>query len=495
MKPPPTRSEPAALDAAVPPIEDVAGQDIISLSQTEPSLPAELFPLPLTAFEQLMLADDHPHYPRNFTVVLDFAGQLHQAAFEHAARALIRRNPLLSATVQKIGSTWHWIPTSFPDDHISWGIPDRDRECGPFTLKRLPGFRIHGFTDGTSSQVRLSFHHAVSDGRGARRVILDWITHYALAVTPDARITPADSLNYERLVRRGEIRRRPVRTPQPPVGVTRPSLWQRLRIIYEFVSQQPTPLRVARPRRHVQHRGCAPRELSCVFTAQDVSQFRDRIRGTPYNLTDVSVALLLNTIAKWNRAHGESGRDRLYRILVPVDLRDSGDELMPAANRLSFVFLTRPTSLCLDWPRLLSTIRAEMEYIDEHQCEYNLINALPIVQSIPGLIPFGMRLPACFSTAVLTSLGDTVRRFRPRFPEENNQLQIGNLQFIRARGAPPLRPKTRLAIGTLISMGEMVIDGQMDPHVYTQSDADEFGKLFVNNWRKWADGGPDFRNP
>jgi hypothetical protein len=159
---------------------------------------------------------------------------------------------------------------------------------------------------------------------------------------------------------------------------------------------------------------------------------------------------------------------------------------LPAANRLSFVFITRPTSLCLDLPRLLPTIRAEMDYIEEHDCKYNLVNALPFAQSIPGLMGIALRTPVCLSTAILTNLGDTVRRLRFRFPGDNGRPVIGNLQFVRARAAPPLRPKTGLGIGLTISLGEFFIQGQFDSRIFSQTDASDFMQLFEDRWRNWA---------
>jgi|GEM_PF-3153642 hypothetical protein len=459
---------------------------------TDHSLPSDLFPLPMTAFEKLMLDDDHANYPRIFVISMQFIGQMQQDAYEKAIREVIRRNPLLSAIVQKVRSKWHWFSADFPDDQITWGLPDRVDEYASFNLRKQPGFRVSGHTDGKISEVRLVFHHSVSDALGARRVILDWITLYACLVTPDAKISPLDRLNYDRLRRRGEFQRNELKKNEVVVPKEPLTFWQRCRIIYDFFSQQPTRLRPV-PGRKLPKTGEPTRVVTHRFDRDEVKRFRDRIRGVRINLNDVAIALLLNTIARWNRAHGETGADRLYRILVPVDLREQGDELMPAANRLSFVFITRPTSLCLDFPQLLTTIRAEMDYIDEHGSKYNLLNALPIVQTVPGLIPIGAKIPLCLATAVLANVGDTVRRLRFRFPEEDGRPLIGNLQYVRAGGASPLRPKTGLAITLTISLGELAIQSQFDPQVFSQQDAEDFLKLFSEGWKNWADDSPEFR--
>ncbi len=454
--------------------------------------PHDLFPLPLTAFEKFMLVDDHRDYPRTYTVLLELTGQLHQAAFETAMGEVIQRNPLLSAIVRKCHSRWHWTAVVFPSDEVRWGEPVTESGSLRIDLRKQPGFRVSGTTDGVNSEIRFTFHHAVCDGRGARRVILDWLTAYAAIMAPEQKHVRFDQLDYERLRRRGEFTRTPPRPKTELVPAEPVTLMQRIRTIYQFLSQHPTPLRTSTKLPRLRGRG--PIEiLSFRFSRSEVAQFRDRLRGSRIRLNDVAIAILLNSIAKWNRSHGESGSDRLYRILVPVDLREPSDQFLPAANRLSFVFITRHTSLCLDWPSLLATIRAEMDYIEEHGSQYNLVNALPVIQSVPGIVGAAVKIPICFSTAVLTNLGDTFRGVRRRFPEENGRPVIGNLQFVRAGGAPPIRPKTRLGIGLTISLGELVVQSQFDSQTFSPEDAAEFMRQFAANWQNWGNSTPEYR--
>lgn len=472
------------------PLPDEVGQSAPSLRNP----PEDLFPLALTPVEKLMLVDDHVAYPRTFTVVLEFVGRLHQPAFEEAMLEVVRRNPLLSALVKKQQSKWHWVPTPFPIENIVWCKSEWKLNDRSIDLRKSPGFRASGHTDGELSQVHLSFHHAVTDGQGARRVILDWLTYYSALTAPESKKVPADSLNYERLRIRGQyVRAIAPKVARQAVASKSPGLWKRLRIIYDFLAQHPTPLRAGNPDPRLA-KSNPNQVLTCRFDKDEVTLFRDRLRGTRITLNDVAIGLLLNAIAKWNRSHGETGRDRLYRILVPVDLRESGDELLPATNRLSFVFISRPTSLCLDFPRMISTIRSEMDYIEEHGAKYNFVNAMSVVHSIPGALRSIVRIPVCLSTAILTNLGDTVGRLRHRFPQENRRPIIGNLHYIRSLGVPPLRPKTRLGIGMTISLGELVIQGQFDPRAFCSTDATEFMQLIKDNWRNWVEGTPEFQD-
>ncbi len=455
--------------------------------------PLDLFPLPLTPFEKLMLDDERPGYPRTFTVIVEFTGTLQRLPFEQAMREVVRRNPLLCAVVRKLQSKWNWVSTPFPAKQIAWESAESTEAAGLIDLRKMPGFRASGHTDGDKSELRLVFHHAVSDGQGARRIILDWLTLYAAIVRPDAKLAALDRLDYERLRRRGEFLR--ANAPKKLSSVPAPptSFWQRCKLIFNFGSQIPTPLRSA-VRVGRTARGGPPHSTVCRFDRRDLDRFRDKVRGTRMTLNDVAIGLLLNSIARWNRQNGETGRDRLYRILVPVDLRESGDLTLPATNRLSFVFIARPTSLCLDWPRLLETIRAEMDYIDDNGSKYDMVKTLPILQGIPGVIPIGVRVPACFSTAILTNLGDPARSLRHRFPEDDDGPIVGNLRFVRARAAPPLRPKTRLGIGMTISLGELVIQSHFDSNIFSSADSAAFSQLFADAWHRWSSSDAEFGN-
>lgn len=457
----------------------------------EVAIPDNLFPLPLTALERMYFEDDHRDYPCEFTVVMEFEGEMNRNAFEEAARQVIRRNPFMSAIVNRVHSRLHWSQVKFPDDQIRWLGNSTWNGIDRFDLRKRPGFRICGRTDGQKSEVYLSFHHAVSDGRGARRCILDWGTFYAMASTPTIAIPAADRLDYGRLKNRGAI---PPGKAVQGIGNQTPARtfnWESIRNIYDFLSHWPTSIRSGQqtaPQNKVRHH-----LLNHHFHLSDVNRFRDQIRGTRFNLNDVSVALLLNAIAKWNRSHGESGSDRLYRVMLPVDLREPADEFMPAANRMSLVFIARPTNLCLDWPRLLPTIRDEMQYIEDHDCQHYLVKALPIVQSLPGFVGIMRLFPFCYYSAVLSHLGHTVRDMRHRFKLQDGQIVVGSIRFIRAGGPPPLRPKTRLGLATSFSMRELVINCQIDSLCFSKSDAEGFLGLYVQNWLDWSANIAEFR--
>ena len=453
--------------------------------------PQDLFPLPLTVFEQLMLEDDLPDFPKLFTVVVDFEGEMDRAAFEIAARETVRRNPLLCSRVARKHSRWHWMPGQFSEDQISWNSSNRDREHTWIDLRKQSGFHLAGWTDGTASQIRLTFHHAVSDGQGSRRVIIDWSTIYSLLMGADPKRVSLDDLNYDLLRDRGIFTRdRALEMASMPTASN--SVWQRLKAIYEFFAHQPVALR---PKIKVTSATAHHAHLNSVrFDRSDVDRFRTRLRGTSIGLNDVAIALLLNLIAKWNRAHGETGIDRLYRILVPVDLREGGDDFLPASNRMSFIFLTRPTSLCLDFPRLLGTIRAEMDYIERHGSKYNLIRALPMLQSIPWAVPLGAKAPLCFSTAVLTNLGNTIRNLRHRHPHVDGRPLVGNLHYVRSSGVPPLRSKTRVGIGITFSAHEAVFECKMDSRTFSAECSDAFLASYAESWRHWAANSGDFQS-
>ena len=62
--------------------------------------PEKLFPLPLEAFEQYMLAEDRTNQPMDSVRQLLLSGHLQQEAFETAIATASERHPLLRALVR-----------------------------------------------------------------------------------------------------------------------------------------------------------------------------------------------------------------------------------------------------------------------------------------------------------------------------------------------------------------------------------------------------------
>ena len=110
---------------------------------------------------------------------------------------------------------------------------------------------------------------------------------------------------------------------------------------------------------------------------------------------------------------------------------------MPAANAMSFSFVTRGANACDDPAKLLASIREETDAVRRGKLSLYFLGSLDTLQSL-GLLARVLRRDFCFATAVLTNLGDSTRRFATRFPRVAEGLTIGNLVYEGVDAVPPV---------------------------------------------------------
>ena len=142
---------------------------------------------------------------------------------------------------------------------------------------------------------------------------------------------------------------------------------------------------------------------------------------------------------------------------------------MPSANVMAFAFVTRRADRCDNPESLLQSIHEETEAVRRGQLSRYFIGGLAAVQSA-GALDWLLRRPICFSTAVLTNLGDPTRRFVARFPRSAAGLVVGNLVFRGLAGGPPLRPLTRAAFSIFNSAKTLSVSLKSDPHNFSPGD-------------------------
>lgn len=440
----------------------------------------EIFPLPLTAFERYMLVDDRPQWPMTFCVQLQFRGSLDRAAFETAVRDSLARHPLLRTRVELLQRVPHWgMPDTSPV-RVEWLPSDGDFAGDTIThidLHRDTGLRVLATSGTTSSNAWLQFHHACCDGLGARRFIVDLMTGYARAIASDGSGPAWDDLDYESLKRRHEfaISNRPIQAQT--------SFWEKIRGAYHFHVLTPHPLAAVK--------GSNPQAKSRiakqVFDAEFTNRLRQRAKSMGASLNDVAMGLLFLTLADWNRTHGAASRGDRLRIMMPTDLRETRDDRMPAANRMSFSFIARTIEQCQSVSELLAGIRAETQYIKQVRIGLDFLGGVALAQKIPGVVPLLVNSTRCMATALLTNLGDPTKRFRRRFPSQDGAALVGNVLLDAIFGTPPLRPQTHAGFGICICASKLCLS--MQGHAPTLGDGNlELFQSYVHKWRDFGSG-------
>lgn len=451
------------------------------LNVENPTLEAairELFPLPLTPFEVLMLLDDRPELPMTFCVEMVFRGQIDRVAFQQAVDHAIRRHPLLRARVAWPGKRPVWMLPDLHSAPVTWlgRHQSPDNSLRSLDVRKDSGLRVVAQVGESRSTVWLHLHHACCDGAGARRFMVDVLTSYAQIYDANSAPSAWDELDYTSLTNRHHF-------PTGTESKVSTSWSKKLRDAFHFHVLTPRPLATA----NVHSPG--PARLTSihrhVFPSKDFLRLRQLTRERRVSLNDVALALLFVTLADWNRQFGSSAGTHRLRIMMPTDLRSTEDDRLPAANRMSFSFLARTVHECQDWTSLLRGIRTESKYIQDVRIGLDFLGGIGLAQRVPGLLPLMLGLPRCMATALLTNHGDPTKRFRRRFPACGDSVLAGNLVLEQLFGSPPIRPHVHAGFGLCICSNQLCIS-LVGNHQVLGDHADDLLQSYVQQWRNWG---------
>lgn len=429
---------------------------------------AGIFPLPLTPFEAFMVTDTRPDSTMLCDMELQFRGAIDRTAFDAALAFALSRNPLFTCLVAlDANGAMVWIPSeSRPAvDWAPWGVP-LDDSYGRFTdLFSELGLRVHVRQGDDRSTVLLHFHHACSDGIGGLAFIEDLLAGYANAV-PGAEPIEPRALEPQRLVDRGTL------------GLTGRSLWRKFidslagtREGAKFMGQRPVALAPGKKADSASSESPRP-TFKVVQCSQEMARgLRAVATSAGATVNDVLMRDLFITLRRWNLEHEPRSRRRRLRVLMPQNLRAKEDRAMPAANAMSFAFVTRAPDWCDRPDALLASLQEETEAVRKGQLSLYFTGALASLQSA-GLLGWLLRQRFCFATAILTNLGDPLRRFSTKFPRSDDGLLVGNVVFRGLGAVPPLRPQTRAAFCIINAANDLAISFKWDPESFSPLDAE-----------------------
>lgn len=433
-----------------------------------------LFPLPLTTLEYYYWCDDSDAYPMTFPLELRFAPGMRRQQLEDALRLTLVRHPLLTSLIA--GDAKHgpvWIPHDNDLPSIDWdhaqaplGATRGDR----MDLTRKPGLRVWARGDEQQTRVLLQFHHACCDGLASLQFAEDLMTHYARLGGGDLREVPLRPLDATRLFKRGS-------QAAPPM-----SWWTILRdwavgagLWTRFAWQSPMVL--AAPSTPP----AQPSTNSLDFSSQTLpagvlSSLRRMMSHTDCTLNDLLLRDLLLTMRTWNASQGFPGG--LFRINVPVSLRGRTDADLPAANALSFVFLTRRASGGMATDSFLQGIHRETETWKRWNLGLYFLGGLDLARGIPGLIPRFLRRRASLATVVLSNVGRVFAR--SPLPRQQGRVRCGEPVLQSVAGVPPIRRNTRASIVALNYAGQLSLHMRCDASLFERSQRDRLLRRYVD---------------
>jgi hypothetical protein len=333
-----------------------------------------------------------------------------------------------------------------------------------FDLRRESGLRIVVLSDDEQRhRVVMQVHHSTCDGIAACEFFGDVWAFYA-GLEPRAFSQP-------RTARFRPAADHAHASPSTDGGQ------DMVREAWSFVSFWPTPLAcVPRPERSGGSSGDSPATDSTCgsrsppyvwldFDQPSTERLRAAASADGVSLNDSIIAAVMRAAVAWNT---RAGRRRCkVRVTMPVNLRPPGQR-EPANNNLGYAFLDRTSGACVDTRALAASIATATRWILDHHAAVFFLHALAFLSRWPWLLKLTTRIPLCISTVVVSNVGDPSRRMRSGVGKVNGHDAPADLVIQGFLGVPPLRPRTRAAIGVTTYAGGLSLcclcSAHPDPH-------------------------------
>ena len=441
------------------------------------------FPLHLAPIDDFFCLDDRPAYPMTFTAQLFFTGEVHRDAFEPALSAALQRHPLLRAVIKPAKAQKPcWVSAGDRPPTVKWGQLGEpyELESGEaIDLASEAGLRIWVHTSAEASEVLLQFHHACCDGTGAYRFIGDLLAEYGL-LTAAEEILPAVELCDQQLLKTRRSKMAEEAVFGTSFSVIRRGLKQGLSLFRRKITPLATKQHAAAPATDPQQLATPfPGVESFSFSRDEYRQLRDAASQAGAMFNDLLLAEMFMAMRDWNRQHTKSWRRQWLRIMMPTDLREKEDILMPAANMTAYSFITRRADACDQPGNLLRGIRDETLQIKREKRGKQFIDGVMASKYIPGLLRFLLNRNRCLATLILSNVGDPSRRFLARFPRAGGKIICGNLRLERVAGVPPLRPQSRATVSIVTYGRELAVHVRCDSQTMSRADARAFLGTYV----------------
>ncbi len=439
----------------------------------DPCLPAG--GLPTTAFEEHMFADDRPSHPMVITSQFHFSGNAPRDALAEAFDAVIRREPLLTARIDgsRVGRP-RWAPGPVPKLHHR--AASQPPPTGTVSLPNLPaheGPMLHAeLVEGPSGwTLNLAVHHAACDGLGLVAFMERWLL--AASGLQGRRPRPGQDV-LACLRARGRV-------ASSWRGFMRllPDLRVGLAGVRQFMSRRVLELGSRGPGRLDHDRATwSPAILVTEIDEPTALHAEAAARAEGVTVNDVLAAAFLAAVTEAAAPAGSAAPcDAWIRLGVPISLRTKSDHLLPAANRVSMVFLDRQCEHCVDSHALVRGVHAEMELIRSHALGHIMPMSLELGRLMPGGLRRAANRPAPQATAVLSNLGRCFHR--SPLLDRSGTLRIGDSALESWWVVPPVRPGTALALATHETCGRRIVAAHVDPTALAPTLAQSILDRFV----------------
>lgn len=448
-------------------------------------VPQDLFPLPLSPFEQYMTQDDTDDYPMSFVLIVRVQGNLNQEILEESIAFALKRHPLLMSHVRRDHrQRWCWYPiesnASSTDGRAhapSYRQPSEQR----IDLTREIGLRVGIDHDASQAEITFQFHHACTDGLGGVQFIGDVLAFYGQKTVSQGDEPPElKPVEFDRLLARTDFSTEDAGTT--PKSVRSPFMLARR--LFKLLRRSPRPLVATRKSDSPEPRLEFPAIVSRVLDRSVVQQLKLVAARNAVELNDLYLLNMFQSIRLWNRMYGVVQSHDWFRIGMPTSLRTPRHDRMPAANIVSYMFLTRRASECDTPGELLANIHQQTSRIVNHRQGRFVAWGLKYVLKLPGLLKLLLRFNQCFTTVILANVGDIRRQFTATFPLKRGRCVAGDITLEALIGAAPVRRNTRLSTSLGTYAGDLYLNFHCDPLSFSNDKAEDFADLFINQLKE-----------
>ena len=403
---------------------------------------------PLDPLGELMILDTRPCYPMGFFIECGCEGELDREKLHRAVDAVALRHPNTKSHIVWKGGRPFWKTTEVGPQLLWDPLAEKVDPWRAFDLATESGLRVIVFPEHSTHvmywKIVLFGHHAVCDGLAACELLGEIWMHYAGKTLPPVGQAPLEPVPDLAEKDAGSKAEKPI--------VRRPSavLTETLRFLKFFpaaLGRMAFPLQAATSHENSLPSITSPNKTPYrlrEFTADEIGKLRAVANARSVTLNALILAASMRVFAAWNReATGSRGG---IRITMPVSLRQDQTR-HPAENRIGYAFLDRTVDACQENEKLIASLAEASVWIKDSGAAGMFITALEILRTIPGLLWLILRLPICFSSAVVSNLGDAARSMRVELPDSSKGQVADNMVITHVVGIPPVRPRTAAAVG------------------------------------------------
>ncbi len=426
-----------------------------------------------------MVTDDRPLHPMTIPVVLEFRGELHREAFIAALRETLANHPLLRSHLDAspgLDPQWielaEWLP---PIDWDQAGVPLRFPSGEAIDLTRDTGLRLWVRTGSGRSTLTAQFHHASVDGAGTTQFFGELLGRYAARIGGLPVPSRPVALDPQSLRRRGTF----TAPMAEKVSLAR-IVWATVAETAKFMIRRVAPMAVpSESETAAEPAGDFPAIDSHEFEIAETEALAALAKANGARVNDFLMRDLFQVVVQWNSRCGKLRPAQWLVVNMPKNMREAGDEAMPAANRMSYTFLTRRARETDDSMELLKFVRSETGLVRKYGLGLFFLGNIASVLAVPGMLKRLLGGERCFATTILSNFGNVSRQTGCDFPAEDGRLVIGNLRLERWHVAAPVRHLTRAAFAALTYAGRLTICLRSDPRLYSRAASRELLECYV----------------